>query len=471
MAIWSLTKEKVEKLLQQIGDKEMEIDTLIKLTKEDLWTKDLDDFIAEWRFQLDDEAKRQKKVASLGRRASMKLKFGAKGPAAKKRKQEGDDPDDSDFGGARAKKPAVINRVAPKPGAFSYLNKGSSSTTGAPKAVVKPKVEKNTDDGTAMQLDGVLDSIPAEKQDSLAPIFKKARSATVTTQAPKPVNDDTSSSEVEELPKPAPGRKPRAAAKKVIKYDSSSDSDEDGGDDMLGDVSKMVKGIGGNMGDPSGTGSRALFSASVSRPGSSAGLPKGNTKHTSKTVVNLSDDETDYLKLVPQSTPQKAAIKTAKESTLSSNEEDSFDEGLFEAAPKPSKPLAKSTTKATKPVLKPITAAKPSKAVPKKSLAAPVPPKKAPLSPAAKAYAAKQAKTNKKKVIESDDDEDEVAAIADDILNSPDNDSGSEPSPPPVAAGRASRRAAASSKKYIVDEDSEEPNDNDGFSQEDSESE
>ena len=60
MPIWSLTRERIDKLLKQVGDKELEIDTLIKLTKEDLWTKDLDEFLAEWRFQLDDEAKRQK---------------------------------------------------------------------------------------------------------------------------------------------------------------------------------------------------------------------------------------------------------------------------------------------------------------------------------------------------------------------------------------------------------------------------
>ncbi|KAI9706126.1 MAG: DNA topoisomerase 2 [Candelina mexicana] len=471
MPIWSLTKERVEKLLQQIGDQETEIDKLIKLSKEDLWTKDLDDFIAEWRYQLDDEAKRQRKVASLGRRASMKLKIGSKGPAAKKRKQEGDDPDDSDFGGAKAKKPTVIHRVAPKPGAFSYLNKASSSTIAGPKAVtkavVKPKSESNIDAGNAMQLDGALDSIKAQDQGPIAPIFKKARGAARTTQASKPVDDHVLSSEVEEIPKPAPSRKPRAAAKKVIKYDSSSDSDDDAGDDILGDVSKMVKGIGSNMVDPSSTGSRALFSASASRPGSSAGLPKRNTKQASKPFIDLSDDETDYLKLVPQSTPQKPVIRMTKNPVLSSDEEDSFEGGPFNAVSKPSKPLMKSTAK---PGPKPTTKAKPSKALPNKTPAVLVP-KKAPLSPAAKAYAAKQARTNKKKVIESDEEEDQVAAIANDLLDSPESNTGSEQPPPAAAVGRPSRRAVVSSKRYVVEEDSDELSEDDEFSQDESESE
>ena len=110
MPIWSLTKERVEKLSKQIGDKEAEIDELIKLTKEDLWNSDLDAFINEWRFQIEDEERMRKKASSMGRRASNKLKFGAKGPPARKRKAQGEDPDDSDFGAqalARKPKPQV----------------------------------------------------------------------------------------------------------------------------------------------------------------------------------------------------------------------------------------------------------------------------------------------------------------------------------------------------------------------------
>lgn len=122
MAIWSLTKERVDKLLGQIGDKELEIDTLIKLSVKDLWTRDLDEFINEWRFQLEDDRKRQRKQQQLGRRASNKLKINARGPVSKKRKAEaaenGDDLDDSDFdfgGGkgkaAKTKKAPVVRKV------------------------------------------------------------------------------------------------------------------------------------------------------------------------------------------------------------------------------------------------------------------------------------------------------------------------------------------------------------------------
>jgi len=467
MAIWSLTQERVEKLLKQIGDKEEEIDALIKMSKEDLWKKDLDDFLAEWKFQLDDEEKRQKKVANLGRRASNKLKIGAKAPMARKRKAKGEETDDSDFGIAKPKKPTVINRVKPKPGLLSHLTRPSATDKPSVKAEAAAKpVQKNLDD-VWMQLDGTADGTadapvkaPATKATKAPAVAKRAASTTK--------DDDDSLDEDEDVVKPAATRQPRAAARKAINYGGSDDSDDDNGDDLLGDVSKMVKGIGGSVAEPT-TGSRPLFSTSMSRPGSSAGLPKSNPK-PSKLDVGFSDDETDYSKLVPQPSMRKAAALTAKEITLSDGEGGSLSEILSKPIQKGAKAMAK---EAAKPAAKASVAPKPKrapavkKAVPAPAPApAPAPPKKAPLSPAAKAYAAKQARNSKKRVVESDSDDDgEVQDMANDILDSPppakaQDEGTSDPSPQPVAAARPSRRAATTAKKaaYIIDDDdSEEP--------------
>lgn len=54
MAIWSLTKEKIERLLQQARDKEAELLALLEKTPIDLWNKDLDDFLIEWEVCLFD---------------------------------------------------------------------------------------------------------------------------------------------------------------------------------------------------------------------------------------------------------------------------------------------------------------------------------------------------------------------------------------------------------------------------------
>ena len=125
MPLWSLTKERVDKLRHQIGDKEMEIDALIKLSKEDIWRKDLDDFLAEWRFQLEDEIRRERKNASMGRRASSKLMTGGRVPGAKKKKIAGGDADeDYAVAAPKAKKSAIAK---PKGGLLDYLNKSSST--------------------------------------------------------------------------------------------------------------------------------------------------------------------------------------------------------------------------------------------------------------------------------------------------------------------------------------------------------
>jgi len=466
MAIWSLTQERVEKLLQQIGDKEVEIDDLIKLSKEDLWKKDLDNFLAEWRFQLDDEDKRQKKVASLGRRASSKLKIGAKAPMARKRKAQGDDPDDSDFGGSKPKKPAVINRVQPKPGMLAHLTKSSVVAKPSVKAEVtgaKP-VKKHVED-VWMQLDGTVDTPSGTEDAAIAPVFKKARAAAVAKNSTTR-HDDESVDDDEDVVKPATTRQPRAATRKAVNYGGSDDSESDNGDDLLGDVSKMVKGIGGGLADPT-PGGRSLFSTSMSRPGSSAGLPKPNSK-PSKLDVGLSDDETDYSKLAPRPPFRKSAAIAAKDIKPSDEDNDSSSEIVT----KPITNGAKSVVKQpVKPVTKASIASKPKKAPAKKAAPAPAPPKKTPLSPAAKAYAAKHARASKRRVVDSDEDaEDEVDTIANDILDSPPAKDAemSDVSSRRAVAARPSRRAAITAKKpaYIVEDDSEvESGDGNDFSE------
>ncbi|KAI9804695.1 MAG: DNA topoisomerase 2 [Piccolia ochrophora] len=407
MAIWSLTKERVEKLLRIIGDKEEEVDALLKLSVKDLWKKDLDDFIAEWRFQLEDDHKRQRKVAISGRRGSAKLKIGAKGPAAKKRKALGDDPEDGDFAVSKPKKAAVVTRVPPK--AVSSFFQTLKNSTSPP--------AKSTTSGTKASLiaiDGASDPIEDNELDGTTP--PRAGGKARTTIKPG-------------------ARKARAAAAKPVKYDDSDESGSDNGDDMLGDVSKMVKGIAGD--EPS-NGSRALFSASTSnRPSSSAGLAtKAKPKPATKQVFNLSDDETDFSKLLPKSPNKSKRASTINGISMSDHEED--DSLSMEPAPKAA--AAKQRAKpAPKAVSKPA-----AKTIAKK-------PTTAPLSTAAKAYAAKQGKKPASATKPPVDDDTDMESPNED------DDSAQVSSPPPQAAviRRPARAARATAKKQAwVDSDS-----------------
>ena len=398
MALWALTQERVDKLLKQIGDKELEIDELIKLSKEDLWNRDLDEFLEEWENQLLEEKSRQKRVKGTTRRVSSKLALGdsVSGIGGRKRKND----DDDDFEVKTKKRAAPKKKDPPKQSALKDFFAADS----------KPRVQNKP------QVDGANEPKAAPKVENL------------------------SEDEEEVISKPA-SRVARTTATKTFKYDLSSDSDSDNGDDLLGDVSKMVKGIGASTSDSNPDG-RTFFSASTARPTSSSGL-KPATKRSKTPDLSIDADETDYSKLIPQQSPRRSILVTAKDSKMT-DDEDEDDEPIIPASkPKPavkSGAIAKATKAATKP------AAKAARGKPKKEDSAP--PKPQHLSPAAKAYAAKQAKSKRKILDDSDDD---IDAMADDILDSPS-------SSPKEPVARPSRRAAATKKKmtYVVDDDSDD---------------
>jgi DNA topoisomerase-2 len=480
MAIWSLTQERVDKLLKQIGDKEAEIDALIKLTPRDLWNTDLDAFVEEWNTQLQEDADRIKKIARMDRRGSKKLKVAGKGKGTKKRRKMGDsdseDDSGSDFGPARKK--AAVSK--PKPGGLlSYLRKDEEpaakkpATIEAPKKAAAPKqngllgyLKKEPTPAT----DGAMD-IDEPAPAKAAPAQKKARPAAtkiVKKPTPVPIDSDDDDTDVfaavakEASKKPSAtitnGRAARVAAKKAPKYtlgDSDEDDSDDAGDaedDSLGDVSNMVKTIGGD------TNERPLFSTS-GRPGSN-----GNARPSSATGVNgkkkstpieLDDDETNYEGLMPQGSPQKPAPRNVNDTLMGSDDEDEF--GFSVSKPKAAapKPKAKSVTKlAPKPKAAPKPKTAPAALVAKKTTA---------LSPAAKAYAAKFAKVKDtkpapaakkaKKQVDTDDEMEDADDLADELLSDSDED---QPTPKPRAApaARPGRRAAAAKPaKYMVSDD------------------
>lgn len=513
MPIWSLTRERIDKLNGQIDVKTQEIDALSKLTVEDIWRRDLDDFIEEWRTQLHEEKQRIKDASRQGRRESKKVHVGAAGG----RKRKDKDLDDSDFeaGPSKAKK-AVSKKDKPVGGILSYLNSNDKEKE---KISSKPKAPTVTQKTAQALLDsGAFDTTKEENRPSTDPWLdpmqidgagdaNKPRKTAVAQPAKKGAaknarrlsDDETDDAFEEIIAKPAAaagGRRPRAAASKLIKYDNLTDSDDSDGEGMLFDVGKMVKGIdtaGSSMGDPS---SRPLFStsASLSRPRSSSGLGRKSAsalKRDSPVDIDMADD-TDYTKLVPRSTSKATnpALNAARNQPLTldndkDDQHDSLDEFVFDARSTAVKKIAAS------PPRKGVGAAKPgrsSKAVAgssktvsaaatkKEPTPAPAPAqsKATVLSPAAKAYAAKKAKATKeaapkpksKRAVLSDDDSDDLTVNkANDIME----EDGGEESEEPAVAKRPARRAAAGKAKptkFVDSDDEDELNEDD--SEEDS---
>lgn len=471
MAIWSLTEERIEKLMKQIGDKEIDMKKLIDTTPKQLWTTDLDAFIEEWRFQLDDDAKRAKKLASMGRRASTKLRIGGK-QSTKKRKVDDSDGSEDDFIASKPTK-AAASKPKAKTGSslLSFLNKPSDEKP-ATKPLVNGIEQKPVARPPAVEAGLIAEDEPKiiEAADTKQRAQKK-RSKIVDDDSDEDVFAAVAQ-EAKAKEAQAGSREGRAASRKPIKY---ADSDEDSdGNDLLGDVSKMVKGISAGTG--ADMTSKPLFSATARASSISHSIvPKSKTPALSDIDM---EDETDYKALVPKDSPQKAAARSAREVVLSDNEDDSFGALNPKTALKPS--TSKATTGLTKKAAPVAKASKTASAVPKL-----IPKKPTPPSPAAKAYAARLAKTTaaasvlsmpapkaaakpaaaarKKKAISDDEDED-VDDIANEILSDDDNDSDAvigqgRVSASAAPAGRPSRRAAATAavkSKYVVELDDED---------------
>ncbi|KNG44874.1 type II DNA topoisomerase [Stemphylium lycopersici] len=467
MAIWSLTQERVEKLLKQLGEKQEEIDTLIKLSPKDIWTVDLEAFMDEWNLQLEEEAKRKKKIAGITRRASQKLGIGAGkgGKGKKKRKMDGSDSDDSasDFGPvkkkAKPKKEGLLSYLqqepTKKPSAAEALKSSSAFGSAAPQkqgTLLSHLVKK---EGTP-QTDGASESRPDSEDSKPAP-SKRGRPAAAKAVKKDPVLSDDEDSDVfaavaqEAAKEPTkteiPSRGGRAATKQAPKYSLGSDSDDDD-DDLLGDVSSMVKTIGaGSNGVP-------MFKATTAaRPGSNGRARSGSAAGAKKgSPIDIDGDTTNYEGLMPQPSPKRPAPRNVNDTIMSSDDDD-FDLSVKKPAASKltAKPAAKPKAAAAKPAPKP-------KAVAKKPAAQ---------SPAAKAYAKKHGKdaapakpAAKKKQITVDSDEeedmDDAEDIANDILSDEDED---EPTPKPASrapAARPGRRAAAKPAKYVVSDDEAE---------------
>lgn len=459
MAIWSLTEERIAKLMQQVGDKEEEIENLTKTTKEQLWEADLDDFIGEWRFQLEDDARRVREGRRAGRRASRKLKIDGK---TGQKKRKGDD-DDDDFAVSKSKKTAKAKSST----LSSYFTAKEVKPSAAKSlAALNPLEQLPVSKPPAVQEGNLPDSSDDDKAR-----LKAAAKSTAKTAAPKSAARldalDLETHEEDEFfriasenmgKKAAPARGGRAAATKrpVYTVDSGSDSDGLGG---LGDITDMVKARTSTAAEAP---SRTLYKETSSRPTSSSGV--GASAKAAKPVEQSEEEdgmsETDYKSLAQDS-------KKRPTSRIVDDDDDS-DSDIAVVT----KPAMKAAAEAKAPPVTKTKFAKPPQEQAAKKPAA--------QSPAAKAYAKKIAKNaapalpkldkpaaakpaakpvkGKKKVVESDE-EDEVMDDADnvvnDLLKSDDENEESE-MPQKARRARPGRAAAAAPKsKYVEEVDSD----------------
>ena len=151
MPIWSLTMEKVEQLLKDKASKEDQVKHLIGQTVNDLWTADLDAFLAKW-----DEFEKQMEEAE-NTMPDNSTHVGKKKKTIstmfKKPKKKGSDDDSGEDYGDKPKKPTkkaikVKEEVKAEPKPKKVVKKKVHSDEDSepkPKKVVKKKVDSDED--------------------------------------------------------------------------------------------------------------------------------------------------------------------------------------------------------------------------------------------------------------------------------------------------------------------------------------
>lgn len=333
---------------------------------------------------------------------------------------------------------------------FATLNTGKSAPVKKP-SPVESVVEDEEPEAEEPEVEEPEAEEPEAEEPEIEEVTAPAKSRSKRAAVSKPSPDESvvedEEPEVEEVAAPANGRSKRAAASKAKAWvfdDDDDESEADNGDDLLGDVGAMVRGIG-EPAAASNNGRLSLFAMSRSEHGNAA-IPKLKTKQSRNFDFDEPDD-TNY-ELLARSSPHKP--------TRSSDIDDMSENEVL-----PTTATTKASSAKAKPAKAPLNVVS---APAKKARGRPAgaknkgkeekPAKPVQLSPAAKAYAAKNktstaaSKSKKKSFDFSDDDEDGDGDIA-----------MKDDSPPPPPRARPGRAAATKAKKtyaIISDDDDDE---------------
>lgn len=229
MAIWNLTKEKVDRLLKQRDEKETELNILLKRTPQNLWDEDLHNFENEWDAMLAEDARRLADIGSKKKTGKL-AKGGAKaGAKPRKAMKSGDDEGMENASGdefvpkASPKKRAPAKKKEPapvvsedQPGPFAGVKREAAPADGAAKKVKSANGVNSKPDSASIAVD--------DEDDEMYTLPSKGNKA---VKKGGDEEDDASFTVLDTPPakKAQPGRSRKAAVK--AQYVDAADSDED----------------------------------------------------------------------------------------------------------------------------------------------------------------------------------------------------------------------------------------------------
>ncbi|KAG6334084.1 hypothetical protein ID866_5000 [Astraeus odoratus] len=317
MAIWSLTKEKIEKLLQQAAEKEAELLALLERTPIELWNEDLDNFLKEWekscqeydnRSLLDANGKKiKKKQATLEHRKSL--------PGAGRRRALGPDDSDDDFKPTKAAIKKAESRPKPKPAVAgpSKIESDDEKVPLAPKAGLTTKKAS-----TKEESDSEVEIAPA-------PVKKAAK-------APK--RDPDSDTEMADPP-PTKGKSKAKAQEEAPKRKSPAVGDDSDDDAYIRPAAKKKKTAQATVTDFFDKNPSApLVAAKKPAARKPSGSKPAPVKKPPKQKVESDDDEIMMSDTVATRAPApRRAVATKAKQYIeidSGSDDDDDDDDMFE---------------------------------------------------------------------------------------------------------------------------------------------
>ncbi|CAE6368969.1 unnamed protein product [Rhizoctonia solani] len=197
MAIWSLTREKVERLINEQNAKEAEWNELLKRKPMDLWNEDLDEFLKAWNEMLEEDAEAEAVGTSKKKGTKLRTRKSIGGKAAKRAADWGSEDDFKPTKAPAKRKPAA-EKAAPV------------------KAVAKIEATDEDEKPTVIKKKPIASSskVKKEESDSDAPVVKaSAATKGKAKAAPKRKSADEDDSDEAPVIKPAKKTKAQASVK------------------------------------------------------------------------------------------------------------------------------------------------------------------------------------------------------------------------------------------------------------------
>ncbi|BGP42027.1 DNA topoisomerase 2 [Rhodotorula kratochvilovae] len=304
MAIYSLTAEKVARLLEERDARQEELDALLQRSVQDLWRSDLDAFMEKWDEML--AADTVKKARSLKK---------AKNPGKGKKRTAGSDDDDDYAAKPKKRAPAAAAKKAKAPVALP--------TSDAPDGEAEVEVTAKKPPAKRTKAAVPLPATDDEDEEMAAPAAAKAKAAPKAAPKAKKtpakrtsVDLELSDDDEDASPPPAKkaatgaGRKPAAKKKTVV------DDDEDDLED--------------------------LYALPAKKP-TAHSPPKAKKTAAKKKVVDLSDSDEEPSPPPKKKTAATKAKPKAKKVVESESDAEMSDAAPARAAPAPKARAARST--------------------------------------------------------------------------------------------------------------------------------